>query len=114
MGSSQAVLAPSFCLDREMLAKIDQKKVPFALVWPAKTRYSLLLTMLVMHQFIRSYRSIQGCHLQNGQPLREISLLLAFLIYKIFFSATKVYIDDVLTCRAWKRDSVAKKKWLSS
>ena len=35
---------------------------------------------------------------------------LVFLIYKIFFSATKVYIDDVLTCRAWKRDSVAKKK----
>ena len=118
MGSSQAVLAPYFCLDREMLAKIDQKKVPFALVWPAKTRYSLLLTMLVMHQFIRSYRSIPGCNLQNGQPLRtscrEISLLLAFLIYKIFFSATKVYIDDVLTCRAWKRDSVAKKKRLSS
>ena len=33
---------------------------------------------------------------------------------KIFFSATKVYIDDVLTCRAWKRDSVANKKRLSS
>ena len=41
-------------------------------------------------------------------------LLLVFLIYTIFFSATKVYIDDVLTCRAWKRDSIAKKKLLSS
>ena len=27
-------------------------------------------------------------------------------MYKIFFSATKVYMDNVLTCRAWKRDSV--------
>ena len=31
------------------------------------------------------------------------------IIYKVFFSATKVYIDNVLTCRAWKRDSVARK-----
>ena len=37
-------------------------------------------------------------------------LLLVFYIYKVFFSVTKVYIDDVLTCMAWKRDSVAKKK----
>ena len=44
----------------------------------------------------------------------SITLILVLLIYKIFFSATKVYIDDVLTCRAWKRDSVAKKKRLSS
>ena len=38
--------------------------------------------------------------------------LVSITSYKIFFSATKVCIDDVLTCRAWKRDSVAKKKRL--
>ena len=36
------------------------------------------------------------------------------IAYIIFFTATKVYIYDVLTCRAWKRDSVAKKRQLSS
>ena len=36
--------------------------------------------------------------------------LIRSLVFLIIFSATKVYIDDVLTCRAWKCDSVAKKK----
>ena len=48
----------------------------------------------------------------RSERAKRARSLLVFLIhvYKIFFSATKVYIDDVLTGRAWKRDSVAKKK----
>ena len=54
----------------------------------------------------KPYQNLQACY----SPW--IFCCVVFLIYKIFFSATKVYIDDVLTCRAWKRDSwsVAKKE----
>lgn len=49
-------LFPPFALVGRCLQKIEQEKVPFALLiapaWPAQTWYSLLLAMLVMHPVI--------------------------------------------------------------
>ena len=70
---------------------------------------SVFLDHYIRHDNLTSYNC--SCCLLT---LHVQLVLLVLLIYKIFFSATKVYIDDVLTCRAWKRDSVAKKKRLSS